>query len=114
MATEQVIADAVDWALLTATIDHDAPQEPRDERCRFDPEALAAVLRFCDSARNCDVVIDVVDRALRRSIDGLDEDRTLAAVLLRARVVAGTAQRRIVVENLQGDVGTGGGAPPDR
>lgn len=109
MATEQVITAAVDRAVETATIDADAPRQPRDERCRFEPDALAAVIRFCDSARNRDLVIDLVDRALQRWIDGLDTDRTLAAVTLRTRIAAATAQRQVIVENLQGDVGAGGG-----
>jgi hypothetical protein len=109
MATEQVISAAVDRAVETASIEADAPREPRDERCQFDPEALAAVIRFCDTAKNRDLVIDVVDRALGRWIEGLDTDRTLAAVTLRARIAAATAQRQIVVENLQGDVGAGRG-----
>ena len=107
MASEKVITAAVDRAVETATIEHDAPTEPRDERCRFDPEALAAVIGLCDTGRNRDVVIDVVDRALRRWIEGLDADRSLAAITLVARIAAGTAQRQVVVENLQGDVGTG-------
>ncbi|MDX6268393.1 MAG: hypothetical protein QOD70_3133 [Frankiales bacterium] len=49
---------------------------------------LAAVIRLCDSASNRDVVTGVVDRALRRWIDGLDVDRTLAAMTLRARIAA--------------------------
>ena len=109
MATEQVITAAVDRAVETANIDADAPREPRDERCRFDPDALAAVIRFCDSGKNRDLVIDVVDRALRRWIDGLDMDRILAAVMLRERIVAATAQRQVIVENVQGDVGAGRG-----
>jgi hypothetical protein len=109
MATEQVITAAVDRALETASIDADARREPRDERCRFDPDALAAVIQLCDSAKNREVVIDVVDRALQRWLDGLDPARTLAAVMLRARIVAATAQRQVIVENLQGDVGTGRG-----
>ena len=110
MATDQVISAAVDRAVETATIDADAPREPRDERCRFDPDALAAVIRLCDSAASRDAVFDVVARALRRWIDGLDADRTLAAVTLRARIDAATAQRQVIVENLQGDVGTGRGS----
>jgi hypothetical protein len=112
MATEQVITAAVDRAVETATVDLSAPRDPRDERCRYDPEALAAVLRFCDSARNRDLVIEAVDRALQRWIAGLDKERSLAAVMLVARIAAGTAQRQVVVENLQGDVGTGLGPPP--
>lgn len=109
MATEQVITAAVDRALQTASIDVDAAREPRDERCRFDPDALAAVIRLCDSGKNRQVVIEVVDRELRRWLDELDTARTLAAVMLRARIAAATAQRQVIVENLQGDVGTGRG-----
>ena len=76
MATEQVITAAVDLAVQTANIDADAPREARDERCRLDPDALAAVIRLCDGAKNRDGVLDVVDRALRRWIEGLDLDRT--------------------------------------
>ena len=106
MANEQLVAAAVDRAVETATVDPDAPVE---ERVRYEPEALAAVVRFCDSARSTDQVLAVVDRALRRWIDGLDPDRTLAAVTLRRRVEAATAKRQVVVENLQGDVGSGRG-----
>ncbi len=109
MATEQVIIAAVDRAVETATIHPDAPRAPHDERCRFDPDALAAVIRLCDSAKNREVVIDVVDRSLRRWIDGLDTDRSLAAMFLVARIAAGTAQRQVIVENEQGDVGAGRG-----
>ena len=112
MATDRVISAAVDRAVDTATIDVDAPSEPRDERCQFDPEALAAVIRFCDSAKSREVVTAAVDRALQRAIDGLDPDRTLAAVTLRARIAAATAYRPLRVENLQGDVGAGLGPPP--
>jgi hypothetical protein len=109
MANEQVITAAVDRAVRTASIDPDAPREPRDERCQFDPDALAAVIRLCDSGKNREVVIEVVDRELRRWLDELDTARTLAAVMLRARIAAATAQRQVIVENLQGDVGTGRG-----
>jgi hypothetical protein len=111
MATEQVIVAAVDRAVETATIDPDAPREPRDERCRFEPEALAAVIRLCGSPQSRDVVLDVVDRALLRWIDGLDRDRSLAAVMLVTRIGAATEQHQVVVENLQGDVGAGTGPP---
>lgn len=107
MATDRVIGAAVDRAVDTATVDPDAPREPRDERCRFDPEALAAVIGFCDSATSREVAMGAVDRALRRAVEELDEDRTLAAVTLRARITAATAYRPLVVENLQGDVGAG-------
>jgi hypothetical protein len=94
VATEQVIRATVDRAGETAIID---------------PDALAAVIRLCDSASNRDVVIGVVDRALRRWIDGLDVDRTLAAMTLRARIAAATARHQLIVENEQGDVGSGRG-----
>jgi hypothetical protein len=110
MATEQVITAAVARAVETASIDPDAPREPRDERCRFDPDALASVIRLCDSAKNQDRVVEVVDRARRRWIDELDLDRTLAAGALRTRIAAATAHHEVVVENLQGDVGTGRGS----
>lgn len=109
MATERVITATVDRAVETARIDPDAPREPRDERCQFDPEALAAVIRLCDSGQGRARVLDVVDRALGRWIDGLDSDRTLAAVMLRVRIAAATAQQQVRVENLQGDVGGGRG-----
>ena len=109
VATEQVITATVDRAVETAIIDPDAPREPRDERCQYDPDALAAVIRLCDSASNRDVVIGVVDRALRRWIDGLDVNRTLAAMTLRARIAAATARHQLIVENEQGDVGAGRG-----
>lgn len=105
MPTERVIATAVDRAVETASIDQEAD---RDEQCRFDPEALAGVIRFCDSGRNADVVLSVVDRALQRWIDGLDLDRTLAATMLRVRIAAATDKHHVPVENIQGDVGTGG------
>jgi hypothetical protein len=106
MATERVVVAAVERAVATATVDRSAPYE---ERCRVAPEALAAVIGLCDSGKNRDLVLDVVDRALQRAVEGLDEARTLAAVVLRARIEAATEHRLIVVENLQGDVGTGGG-----
>jgi hypothetical protein len=102
MASERVITAAVDRAVETATVDP-------DEGCRFDPDALAGVIRFCDSGKNADVVTAVVDRALQRWIEGLDTQRTLAAVTLRTRIAAATARRQVVVENIQGDVGTGTG-----
>jgi len=103
MATERVITAAVDRAVETATIDP-------DDSCRFEPDALAGVIRFCDSGKNADVVMAVVDRALQLWIEGLDTQRTLAAVTLRTRITAATARRQVVVENIQGDVGTGTGA----
>lgn len=112
MATLQVVSAAVERAVQTATIDPDAAREPRDERCRFDADALAAVIRLCDSGKNRDVVLGVVDDTMRHCVDGLDADGTLAAVALRSRITAATAQRLVVVENLQGDVGSGGGGRP--
>jgi hypothetical protein len=112
MATDRVISAAVDRAVDTATIDPDAPSEPRDERCQFDPGALEAVIRFCDSPKSLDVAMGAVDRALRRAVEELDQDRTLAAVTLRTRITAATAYRPLAVENLQGDVGAGLGPPP--
>jgi hypothetical protein len=109
MPTEQVLTDAVDRAVRTATIDPDAPREPRDERCQFDREALATVIGFCDSGRNRDVVIEVVERALQRWVEGLDADRVLAAVMLRERIAGATARRTLVVEDIEGNVGTGRG-----
>ena len=109
MPTEQVLAAAVDRAVETATIDPDAPREPRDERCQFAREALAAVVAFCDSGRNRDVVVGVVERALQRWIEGLDPERTLAAVMLRERITGATARRTLVVEDIEGNVGTGRG-----
>ena len=111
MATEAVIRAAVERAIETATVDPDAPVEPRDERCSFDPEALSAVLRHCTTARQTDAVLDVVDAALREAIEALDRDRTLAGMTLVARIQAGTDRRQVPVENLQGDVGTGLGVP---
>jgi hypothetical protein len=116
VATEQAVAAAVDRAVETATVDPEAPQEPRDERVRYDPEALDAVIRLCTSDRSRELVLAMVDRALWRWIDALDTDRTLAAMILVHRVEAATTPHPVVVENLQGDVGTGRGpqVPPDR
>ena len=114
MAKEQLIAAAVDRAVESATVDRDAPREPRDERVHYDPEALAAVVRLCDSDRNRELVLAVADDVLRRWIEALDEDRTLVAMTLVHRIEAATAQYQLVVENLQGDVGAGRGpqVPP--
>ena len=102
MATERLVTAAVDRAVETATVDPDAGV------C-FQPEALAAVVGLCRSGRGRDEVLAAVDRALRRGIDGLDTDRTLAAVTLVHRIEAATEKRHVAVENLQGDVGTGRG-----
>lgn len=107
MASLQVVDAAVRRAVQTAEVDPTAPREPRDERCRFAPEALAAVLRLCDSPTGLDVVLDVVDQVLQQCVEELDTDRTFAAVMLRERVDRGTVRRQVEVENLQGDVGTG-------
>ena len=91
-----VITAAVDHAVVTAVLDD-------VDRCRFDPEALRAVLRLCTSGRSRDAVIEVVDEALRKWIEGLDPDRVLVAVVLRERVEAGTDRKQVPVMNLRGD-----------
>jgi len=101
MATERVVAETVDRAIRTAVV---------EDECRFDPAALAAVIELCSSGRGRDAVDAAVDRALQRCIDELDRDGTLAATALRRRIAAATTSRQIVVENIQGDVGTGRGA----
>lgn len=106
MATDQHIAAAVDRAVETATVD---PDGPADERVQFDPEALAAVTRLCDSERNLERVLAVVDRELAGWVDGLEVDRSLAAMTLVHRIEAAATKRQVVVENIQGDVGTGRG-----
>lgn len=100
MATERVIAERVDHAIRTAVI---------GTECRFEPSALAAVVGLCSSGSARDRVLDAVDRALQARVADLDEDGTLAATALRARIAAATTARQVVVENLQGDVGTGTG-----
>ena len=107
MATDEVIRAAVARAVNTARVDIDAPVEPRDERCGFEPDALDAVMRLCDSERNSARVMAAVDAKLADAIDDLDGDLTLAATALRVRIAAGAFQQVVPVENLQGDVGTG-------
>jgi hypothetical protein len=111
MATDEVVRATVARAVNTALVDPDAPTEPHDERCRFDRDALEAVMRLCDSEKNSGRVLAAVDQALSAAIEELDGDRTLAAAALRTRIAAGAFQQVIPVENLQGDVGAG---PLDR
>jgi hypothetical protein len=113
MASLRVVEAAVRRAVETARVDAAAPREPRDERCRFDPEALAAVLRLCDSPAGVDVALDLVDQVLQECVETLDADRTFAAVVLRERVDRATARHQVEVENVQGDVGTGHGLVVD-
>ena len=94
-------------AVNTARVDVDAPVEPRDERCGFDPVALDAVMRLCDSEKNTARVMAAVDERLTAAIAELEGDLTVAATALRLRIVAGAFQHVVPVENLQGDVGTG-------
>ena len=104
MATERVLDDVVARALATATVDPDGPD---DERCRFQPEHLAAVIRFADTEHNCAAVLAAVDRALQQRVTDLDEGGVVAATVLRQRVVGASARRQLPVENIQGDVGGG-------
>ena len=113
MATSQVIADAVARALDTARIDQDAPTEPRDERCQFEPAALADVVKLCASGSGREAVTAALEDALQQSVADLNADRTLAATILRTRIAAATTSRPVRVENIQGDVGTGSGPTPD-
>lgn len=100
MATQRVIAETVDRAIRTAVA---------GDECRFDPAALAAVVELCRSGRGREAVEHALDLALQRCIDELDADRVLVATVLRTRIAAATTSRQVVVENLQGDVGTGRG-----
>jgi hypothetical protein len=107
MATDEVVRATVRRAVTTARVDPDAPTEPYDERCAFDPAALGAVMALCDSEKNSARVMAAVDEALADAIDDLDGDLTLAATALRTRIAAGAFQQVVPVENLQGDVGAG-------
>ena len=107
MASRQVISAAVGRALSSCAVDHDAPQHPRDERVGFDPADLAAVIRLCTSDQARTDVLGVVDDAMQAAIEALDQDRVLAAVLLKLRVEGATEHRLVVVENIEGHVGRG-------
>ena len=105
MGRADVVAAAVDRAVRTAYVDD-------EEQCRFDPTALAEVIRFCDSGWGRDTALAAVEAAVQRAVEELDGDRTVAAVALRARIERATSRRQLPVENIQGDVGTGGGLQP--
>lgn len=110
MATQRVIVAAVDRAVETAVVDPDGSTHPVDERCRFDPAALAAVMAYCRSPQGREQVLDVVDATVQRWVQALDPARTLAAAVLVVRIEAGTQSRVLPVENIQGDVGGGLGS----
>jgi hypothetical protein len=97
---ERVIRPAVERAVSTATV-------ASDQECSFAPQALADVMRFCDSFQGRDAVLAVVEQVLQESVETLDQGRTLAAAMLKVRVEAGTHRRLVPVENLEGNVGTG-------
>ncbi|MCU1603353.1 MAG: hypothetical protein JWO22_4062 [Frankiales bacterium] len=84
-----------------------------DDECLFDRDDLAAVLRYCDTAWNSDAVLAAVDTVLQQCVQDLDAAGARAAGVLRARIVRATARRQLPVENIQGDIGAGRGAPPD-
>jgi hypothetical protein len=104
MATDEVVRATVARAVSTARVDVDAPVA---EQVGFDPDALAAVMRLCDSDTNTGRVMTAADDVLQEAISELEGDLTVAATALRLRIAAGAYQQVVPVENIQGDVGSG-------
>ena len=104
MATEAVLA-----AVVTRAVDS---AELVGDECLFDRDALADVLRYCDTAWSSDAVLAVLEAVLQQRVQDLDAHGAQVAGVLRARIVRATERRLLPVENIQGDVGAGHGPSP--
>ena len=70
------IQEAVERAVVTATLDWEAPTEPIDERCRFDVEALARVIALTKTADGLNAVIAAIDESLTRYLFASTDPRS--------------------------------------
>lgn len=96
MTKYDVIRDAVEEAVVAASIDWDAQKEPRDERVCFDVHRLARVVKLTRTPDGLNAVVAATEEVLDHYLDAVQDNRSvefgraLAALRLRDRVTAAT------------------------